>query len=127
MLDREQVSVLFADARELYANALTQVQLGYLRNAAEKAWGATKRATDALVLARTGEEPRTTGQTQRGIRRLRRLDPTLEPLRRDYADRQTYLHGDCFYDGNLGPPGKAVTYIQATLGYIQTAETLAGR
>ena len=27
---------------------------GRIRNAAEKAWGATKRATDAVILARTG-------------------------------------------------------------------------
>ena len=49
----ERVRALFADARGLQADALEMLALGKVRNAAEKAWGATKRATDALVLART--------------------------------------------------------------------------
>ena len=67
-----------------------------LRNAAEKAWCATKRATDAMILARTGEEPRTSGQTMRMLRRLRGQDSALEPLRLRYGQRQSFLHGACF-------------------------------
>ena len=134
MLEREQVSVLFADARELYADALTQVQLGYLRNAAEKAWGATKRATDALVLARNGSAPRTAGQAARSIRALARSDPALADFADGYFFRQSFLHGKCFYDGVCEPAAEVIfyiqttlDYIQTTLDYIQTAETLAGR
>ncbi len=65
MLETRQVEVLFDDARELYDDALEMLELGRLRNAAEKAWCATKRATDALILARTGQEPHTSGQTMR--------------------------------------------------------------
>ena len=125
MLEREQVGILFADARILYADALEQVELGKLRNAAEKAWGATKRATDALILSRTGREPRTSGQTSQGMRALRRAAPSLEPLRSDYSFRQRFLHGRCFYDGDCEPAATVLYHIQATRDYIQTAETLS--
>ena len=127
MREADQVSFLFADARVLYDDALEQMAQGKPRNAAEKAWGATKRATDALILARTGQEPLTSGQTQRGIRRLRRLDSTVEPLLLSYGDRQSFLHGKCFYRGLCEPVGEVLYQIQATINYIQTAETLAGR
>ena len=42
---------------------------GRIRNAAEKAWGATKRSTDAMVLARTGQEPQSAGQARRAMLR----------------------------------------------------------
>ena len=72
MLETTQADLLFGDARVLYEDALEMLNQGRLRNAAEKAWGATKRATDGLILARTGEEPRTSGQTMRMLQRLRR-------------------------------------------------------
>ena len=127
MLETEQVNAIFADARLLYDDALEQLEAGKLRNAAEKAWGATKRATDALVLARTGEEPRTSGQTMRGIRALRREDPDIESLRLRYAARQSFLHGACFYDGILEPEEDLVADVRETLDYIRDAEALAGR
>lgn len=43
---------------------------GRIRDASEKSWGATKRATDALVRARTGEEPELTPETGAGLRML---------------------------------------------------------
>ena len=52
MLETDRVRQIFADALEMIA-------LGKVRNAAEKAWGATNRATDALVRQdrrRTGED-----------------------------------------------------------------------
>ena len=62
MLENERVQFIFADSRELYDDALEMLAQERLRNAADKAWAATKRATDALILARTGDEPRTSGQ-----------------------------------------------------------------
>ena len=127
MLEREQVSVLFADARELYADALTQVQLGYLRNAAEKAWGATKRATDALVLARTGEEPRDWEKTDLMIRRLALADPSLRELVTRYGARRGLLLEACVYDGICDPEDDLTADIRETRDFIKDAETLAGR
>ena len=73
MLETERADAIFADAHVLYADALEELDRGNLRNAAEKAWGATKRATDALILARTGREPRTCGADYSfGVRALRR-------------------------------------------------------
>ena len=57
-----EVEALFADARSLYESALRQMDQGDIRDAAEKAWCATKRATDALLLARTGEDPAVTAR-----------------------------------------------------------------
>ena len=54
-----RIKDIFQDARELQADALEMLAHGRVRNAAEKAWGATKRTIYALVLARrTGEENR---------------------------------------------------------------------
>ena len=56
MVEINRVTAVFDDAWVLYEDALEELARGKPRNGAEKAWGATKRATDALVLARTGEE-----------------------------------------------------------------------
>ncbi|MDE2779569.1 MAG: hypothetical protein OXI91_07845 [Chloroflexota bacterium] len=125
MLETERVSYLFADARDLYQDALEMLDQGRMRNAADKAWGATNRATDALILARTGEEPRTSGQTMRMIRQLRRQDPALEPLRLRYGHRQSFLHGACFYDGILEPEDDIIADVRETLDYIREAEAMA--
>ena len=92
-----------------------------------KAWGATKRATDALVLARTGAEPRTSGRTFRAIRELRGQAPDLFQLSVWYGERQNILHGKCFYDGMCEPEDEVARDIRGTLGYIEEAETLAAK
>ncbi len=125
MLQTERVGSLFADARGLYGDALEMLDQGRLRNAAEKAWCATKRATDGLILARTGREPRTSGQTMRMIRQLRREDPTLEPLRICYGLRESFLHGACFYDGVLEPAEDIIADVRETIEYIRDAEAMA--
>ena len=127
MLETKQVDFLFEDARTLYDDALEMLDQGRLRNAAEKAWCATKRATDALILARTGEEPRTSGRTMRMLQQLRRQDPSLEPLRLRYGYRQSFLHGRCFYDGILEPAEAIIADVRETIEFIQNAETMATR
>ena len=52
---QDQVDEIFADARRMQTQAVERLEAGDLRDAAEKAWCATKRATDALILARTGD------------------------------------------------------------------------
>ena len=54
---QEQIDELFADARRMHSQAVERLEQGDIRDAAEKAWCATKRATDALLLARTAEPP----------------------------------------------------------------------
>ena len=67
--DRVQKEI-FQDARLLQAAAVDRLDQGDIRDASEKAWGATKRATDALILARNGEEPELTGETSDGLLHL---------------------------------------------------------
>ena len=69
-----RIEEIFQDARELQADALEMLAQGRIRNAAVKSWGATKRATDALILARTGEEPERTPETEAALQMLSSLD-----------------------------------------------------
>ena len=91
-----RIQAIFQDARELQADALEMLAQGRIRNAAEKAWGATKRASDALVLARTGAEPERTPETGAGLRMLASLDEAVREARllRRYYSRQVVLHGE---------------------------------
>ena len=126
MVATDRVKEIFADARAMYSQALARLEQGDVRDAAEKAWCATKRATDALVLARDpdGREPRTSGQSRRGLGRLQREDSAVETLRLKYSRQQTYLHGGCFYDGDC--EGDTIPDdIRDTISYIEEAERLA--
>ena len=89
----ERPDALFADAEHLLAAALRELEDGGIRQAAEKAWGAKKRATDALILSRAGEEPRTTGQITRSIRLLARTDPGPIPIPNDLPNVPGYCTG----------------------------------
>ncbi len=126
MQERERVAAIFADAWALYDDAIEILALGKHRIAAEAAWGATKRAIDALILAHTGREPRTSGYTSRGLRVLRRQDPAVAPLRRRYNDRQAFLHGECFYRGIITSERRLLEVIHETADYILEAQRLAG-
>ena len=118
----DRVEVLFADARQVHAEALIWLEQDDIRDAAEKAWCATKRATDALILARTGEEPGTIAQTSNGLDALAREDGNAKSLVGRYYSRISQLHGACFYDGICNPDtGRR---IRGTMDYIQDAENL---
>ena len=123
--ESERGKYLIADAWSLHEDALEMLSQGRVRNAAEKAWGATKRATDALILERTGREPGTSGITYRGIRGLRHQNPDLESLANRYSQRMQDLHGSCFYDGILEPQEPIVRDIHATADYIRDSELLS--
>ena len=121
----EQVESIFADARALYADALEMLASDKLRNAAEKAWGATKRATDAVLLARIGELPRSSGRTNRRLFELARRDQAIKGLQLQYDHRQRQLHGRCCYNGDCEPTEGMADLIRETSTYIQDAERLA--
>ena len=122
----DRVSELFADALVLYDDALEMLDLGKIRNAAEKAWGATKRSTDAMVLARTGNEPQSAGQARRALLRLSETGPAFDAFQGRYNTRSALLHVNCFYDGNCEPEEEMSALIRATDSYIQEAVSLAG-
>ena len=119
------ISGIFEDARVLYADALEMLEQDRIRNAAEKAWGATKRATDALLLARTGDLPETTARTTRNLLALAGTSQDCETLVGRYFTRISHLHGSCFYDGLCDPIPETERRIRETIGYIRDAESLA--
>ena len=125
MLATERGRCIMSDAWVLYADAIEMLDQGRIRNAADKAWGATKRATDTLILERTGREPQITTQTTNGIRALGRQSEAAKSLHSRYTDRITELHGSCFYNGHCEPEECFVELIRDTADYIRDAETQA--
>ena len=116
---------MFADSRVLYDDAIEMLAQDKLRNSAEKAWGATKRATDALLLVRTGEKPRTTAITTLELDRLANRDPQVKSLVGRYFSRIGQLHGLCFYNG-ICDPELTNRRVRETIAYIEGAEVMAG-
>ncbi len=126
MVATDLASAIFADARALHADALRLLQAGDIRDAAEKAWCATKRATDALILARTDEKPQFSSDTSRGLLMLAKADGAVNSLVGRYYSRQGHLHGECFYHGICEPVPEVERRIRQTNDYINDAERLAG-
>ena len=126
MVATDRVSAIFAEARSVQADALRLLEAGDIRDAAEKAWCAAKRATDALILARTGTEPEISSDTARGLVRLATEDQVFRVMRRRYHSRQSTLHGDCFYLGLCEPIDDTERRIRQTADYINDAERLSG-
>ena len=121
---RDRIAELFADARLVHSRAIARLDAGDVRDAAEKAWCATKRATDALILALTGEEPVTTARTTDELDALADRDPQSRTLLGRYFSRLGQLHGACFYDARCNP--QTERRIRETAAYIDDAQHLAG-
>ena len=120
---QDHARAFFDDARRMQAQAQERLSQGDIRDAAEKAWCAAKRATDALVLSRTGEEPPSTHDTTEALLTLARQSDRYETLVGRYFTRISYLYGACFYTGLCGPDTER--RILETVQYINDAETLA--
>ena len=116
---------VFADAHGMYDSALERMAAGDIRDAAEKAWCAAKRATDALIFARTDELPPRSPVTTRELVRLSRADAAAVSLRLRYFERQSLLHGDCFYTGLCEPIEHIQDLIHETIDFIRDAERMA--
>lgn len=125
MVATDRVTEIFADARAVHADALRLLAAGDVRDAAEKAWCATKRATDALILARTGVEPEQSPETTRRPIRLSMVDDALGPLIGRYFTRQGHLHGACFYMGECEPADEVERRIRQTADFVADAARLA--
>ena len=125
MLAVDRVKEIFADARAMQAGALERLAAGDIRDAAEKAWCASLRATDALILARTGAEPEKSPVTTRELDRLADRDRRFKTLVGRYYSRQSSLHGNCFYLGLCDPVETIERRIRETMDYIGDAESLA--
>ena len=116
---------IFADAKAMYEAALERLEADDIRDAAEKAWCATRRATDALILVMTDREPERVPETTRELRRLGNNDSGVALLVDRYAAVRDFLHGDCFYFGLCEPMEDTERRIRQTLEYINDAVRLA--
>ena len=116
---------IFSDARRMHKAALDRLAAGDIRDAAEKAWCAAKRAVDSLVLARTGKVPPKSPDTTRALQSMAAADPSIRNLRARYFERQASLHGNCFYTGWCEPIEDIELLIYETEDFIQDSETLA--
>ena len=120
----ETAAGIFEDARRMGDAALERMAAGDVRDAVEKAWCATLRATEALVLTRTGQGPGTSTAASRQLRALVTSDQSLQGLQTRYLDRQGLLHGECFYHDHY-QQGVIERLIRETADYIRDAERLA--
>ena len=110
----------------MQSSALEQLSAGDIRDAAEKAWCATKRATEALLLANTGEVPQTATEVSRGLRALGRNSENWRSLQEQFACSAQFLLHDCHYNGHCEPLDDTERLIRETARYIGDAEALAG-
>jgi len=121
------VKELIEDAEDLLSRAFEEMDVN-VRDAAEKAWGATLRASNALILARTGRVPERIPETTRVLHELSSKEPELERVRLcdRYHTRSDYLHGYCFYEGRCEPVEEAKRRILETKEYIEDVKKLVG-
>lgn len=123
-----EVEELFKDAEGLYQEALRELEAGRIRKAAENAWGATVRATDALLYTRAKVEVvRGLGRT-REIYKLATMDPEVKALGlvKEYNDRILHLHGNCFYEGIYEIPDVDLKKLIVETGrYIEDTKKLS--
>ena len=119
---------ILADARRMQEAALERLEAGDVRDAAEKSWCATKRATDALVLSRTGELPEASSRTSALLRGLSTIHDDVRGagLRGRYYARQSHLHGECFYIGLCDPVEDTASVIRETGDYVADVARLVG-
>ena len=116
---------IFSDAQQLYGSAIERLDAGDFRDAAEKAWCATLRATDACILARMDLEPEKSSHTSSRLKQLARDDGRVRDwgILSRYYHIQGSLHGDCFYHGKFDE--EDVTLLYSVEDYIKDVATLA--
>lgn len=116
---------VFDDAKDMQRQALERLDAGYLRDAAEKGWCATRRAAEALILARTGKRSPDTPAVSRELRALGRTDEAVYRLEDRYGATARFLHGECFYSGLCDPVENTERRIREVADFIAAAEDLA--
>lgn len=90
--------------------------------------GATLRASNALILARTGKVSERNPETTRELHELCSKEPEIERLRLcdRYHTRSDYLHGYCFYEGRCESVKEVKRRILETREYIDDVKKLIG-
>lgn len=116
---------LIEDAKNLYNLALKDLDAGKIRDAAEKAFGATVVATNALTLSFLGVYPLDHGARWDAFEELSEKYPDIDrtygfSLR--YGVRMNDLHNSCFYSNVCTE--KTKRRIIETKKYIDDVEKL---
>ena len=124
MLKDSEAETLMRDARAMQEEAIAQLDAGDWRDAAEKAWCATRNATQAVVLEIYGvDNPRSTNMDA-GIRSLaRERGGEWVELRKDYTEVVYHLHIEAFYGGVYHDD--IPDLVRGVADYIRTAGELA--
>ncbi len=134
MLKTERVAALFDEARAKSADSLSRLEDASkhwdrreLLRSAEQAWAAATQATNALILARSGEEPNSGDRDTFGL--LWRLSSEVRGLEKvldQYTNFSVYLFGLTIANGNLDPLEFTIEDIHKAADYIRECERLAG-
>ena len=119
---RATVETLLDDAWEQYRSALERLNAGDVRDACGKAWNATRAASEAAVLAHSGNTA-TTINISSGLRSLAR-QYGIPSLSAGYAQRVQYLHNDACYYGACDNDD-IPDLIYGTEEFIRAAQELA--
>jgi len=122
-----EVEELVKDAESLYQEALKDVEAGRVRKAAENAWAATVRATEALLISRKRdyESIKWPGPRRYELDRLSVEEKAVDVMRipERYGSRETFLHGSCFYEG-VCEPRSTERRIYETIDYIEDVKKI---
>ena len=135
MLKIERVFALFDEAHAIYAEGLEDLDESIklwdrelLRKSAAKTWGAALRATNALILARTGVEPEPDNEDST-YHYLIRLWKELNEWEH-FTGRYSVIAGDIYEEavceGRVDPVHLLIHDIRETKGYLERAQRLAG-
>lgn len=134
MSNTERSTALFAGAWAIYEDSLKRLEDAIehwdrreLQRAAEKAWEATLQATNALILALTGVEPKSNDdrETSKRLGLLRSEDAEWNKLTKAYTCQEQALFITIVCDGDVDPIECTIHDIHATADYIRDVERLA--
>ena len=134
MLKTERTTTLFAEAHTIYDEGLKCLEeacelwdRGLLRKSAEKTWEAALRATNALILARTGTEPEPENDhnTLNCLTDLFEELPDWEVFTGRYAGISHDIYQEAVVEGNVEPVHLLIHDIREAADYIRECERLA--
>ena len=135
MLKVGRATALFEEADAIYAEGLDLLEQAcefwdreLLRESAQKTWDAALRATNALILARTGTEPEPDNDqnTFHCLTDMYEQLPDWEVFTGRYAIISADIYQAAVVERNVDPVYLLIHDIRQTAEYIRDCERLAG-
>jgi len=118
------------NARMLYELAIKELKESKkepdkIRDASEKAWGATASAIEALIEKKTGKEIIKGKERSKKLMTLIETDKVIPAhIGFRYFTREDFLHGDCFYLGKCEPKSEIKRRIRETKDLLDDIEKM---